>query len=118
MLIAGKDRTGVLAALILLLVSRPYEEIIRDYLLTRVGLEHVRVNLAQALGLDAGTDHLSPEAIGMLELSSVRAHAMVSFLKTFEDTYNGGIHGYLTDKLGFSDDDVERMRQNLAAAPV
>lgn len=78
----------------------------------------MRGNLVRALGLDAGTDHLSPEAIGMLELSNVRAHAMASFLNTFEDTYNGGTHGYLTDRLGFPDDDVERMRQNLAAAPV
>lgn len=112
---AGKDRTGVLAALTLLLVGRPHEEIIHDYLLTRVGLESVRENLTMALGLHAGSNHLSPEAIGMLELSGVRAHTMASFLKTFESTY-GGVHGYLTDRLGFSADDVEQMRRNLVSA--
>lgn len=99
-------------------MDRPHEEIIQDYLLTRVGLEHVRENLTQALALDAGTDHLSPEAIGILELSSVRGHAMASFLKNFESTYQGGIHGYLTEKLGFPAVDIERMRQNLVIAPV
>lgn len=116
--VAGKDRTGVLAALTLLLVGRPHDEIIHDYILTRVGLENVRENLTKALALHFGTDHLSAEAIGMLELSSVRAHAMDSFLKTFESTYDDGVHGYLTTKLGFSDEDVQQMRHNLVTAPV
>ncbi|KAJ5173276.1 hypothetical protein N7492_005869 [Penicillium capsulatum] len=111
---AGKDRTGVLAALILLLIDRPHEEIINDYLLTRVGLENVRENLTQALALHVGTDHLSPEATGMLELSGVRAGAMAAFLKTFESTYTN-VEGFLTLKLGFSSEDVARMRLNLVA---
>lgn len=111
---AGKDRTGVLSALILLLIDRPREEIIRDYMLTRAALENVRENLTQALALHFGTDHLSPEAIGMLELSGVRAHAMAAFLKTFESTY-GGVEGYLTKALFFSPEDIRKMRHNLMA---
>ncbi|KAJ5168627.1 uncharacterized protein N7482_004221 [Penicillium canariense] len=112
---AGKDRTGVLAALIFLLMGRSRDDIINDYILTRVGLENMRENLTQALALDAGTDNLSPEAIGMLELSGVRAHAMAAFLKTFEDTYDGGVKGYLTTKLGFSHEEVKLMHNNLLA---
>ncbi|KAJ5595000.1 uncharacterized protein N7459_001208 [Penicillium hispanicum] len=111
---AGKDRTGVLAALILLLIGRPHEEIINDYILTRVGLENVRENLTRALALHVGTNHLSPEAIGMLELSGVRASAMAAFLKAFDNNY-GGVETYLTTKLGFSTDDLQQMRRNLAA---
>ncbi|KAJ5671912.1 hypothetical protein N7507_001039 [Penicillium longicatenatum] len=110
---AGKDRTGVLSALILLLLERPHEEIIIDYLYTRVGLESVRENLTQALALHAGTDHLSPEANGMLELSGVRASAMDAFLKTFEATYDGGVDVYLNTQLGFSFEDIALMRKNL-----
>ena len=73
----------------------------------------MRENLTQALALHAGTDHLSPEAIGMLELSGVRAPAMAAFLKTFEDTYPGGVKGYLNSKLRFSSDDIDQMRRNL-----
>ncbi|KAJ5785225.1 uncharacterized protein N7503_010437 [Penicillium pulvis] len=110
---AGKDRTGVLSALILLLIGRPHEEIIIDYLYTRVGLESVRENLTNALALHAGTDHLSPEANGMLELSGVRASAMEAFLKTFETTYDGGVEIYLNTQLGFSFEDIVLMRKNL-----
>ncbi|CEO60545.1 hypothetical protein PMG11_05168 [Penicillium brasilianum] len=112
---AGKDRTGVLAALVLLLMGRPQDEIIKDYILTRAGLENVRENLTQALALDEGTDHLRPEAIGMLELSGVRAQAMAAFLKTFRSTYGSGAEGYLTTKLGFSHGDIKLMYKNLAA---
>ena len=63
---AGKDRTGILAALILLLMGGLQHEIINDYILTRAGLENVRENFTQALAFE-GTDRLSPEAIGMLE---------------------------------------------------
>jgi protein tyrosine/serine phosphatase len=112
---AGKDRSGVLAALILLLMGRPLNEIINDYMLTRAGLENVRENLTQALALNEGTGHLSPEAIGMLELSGVRAQAMAAFLKSFHSTYGSGAEGYLTTKLGFSHDDIKLMRRSLAA---
>ncbi|KAJ5646878.1 hypothetical protein N7490_003250 [Penicillium lividum] len=109
---AGKDRTGVLSALILLLIGRPHDVIINDYLYTRVGLESVRENLTHAFSLHVGTDHLSAEANGMLELSGVRGSAMQAFLKTFEATYNG-VEGYLNTQLGFSYDDMKLMRKNL-----
>ena len=82
-------------------------------MLTRVALESVRENLTEALALHVGTDHLSPEAIGMLEVSSVHARVMAAFLKTFESTYDGGVETYLTRKLRFTPDDVEQMRRNL-----
>ncbi|CAG8112939.1 unnamed protein product [Penicillium salamii] len=115
---AGKDRTGVLAALILLLIDRPQEEIINDYILTRVGLESARENLMEAFAMNMETEEvdvsqLSPEALGMLELCGVRATAMVEFLKYFASAYENGIEGYLTDGLGFSSTHVEIMRKNL-----
>ncbi|KAJ6028006.1 hypothetical protein N7540_003582 [Penicillium herquei] len=110
---AGKDRTGVLSALILLLIGQSHRVIIDDYMLTRVGLESVRENLSRALGIRLDSDCLSPEANGMVEISGVRAHAMETFLKTFEATYDRGVEGYLTTQLGFSLDDLELMRRNL-----
>lgn len=96
-------------------MGRPHQEIIDDYILTRAGLECVRENLSQALDLDEGTDHLSPEALGMLELSGVRAPAMAAFLKHLESTYGSGAEGYLTTKLGFTDADLRQMVKNLSA---
>lgn len=112
---AGKDRTGVLSALILLLIGRTHEEIINDYILTRIALENVRENLTEALALQVVTNHLSPEAKGMLELSGVRAHAMASFLKTFENTYTDGVEEFLITKLGFQSEDVQQIQYNLTA---
>jgi protein tyrosine/serine phosphatase len=117
---AGKDRTGVLAALILLLINRPRDEIINDYILTRVGLESARENLMEAFAMNMESDEvdisqLSPEALGMLELCGVRATAMAEFLKHFEATYENGIEGYLTNGMGFSQTDVEAMRKNLTS---
>lgn len=115
---AGKDRTGVLAALILLLINRPHDEIINDYIITRAGLESARENLMEAFAVNMGPDgldvsQLSPEALGMLELCGVRASAMAAFLKFFESTYVNGIEGYLIDRLGFSSSQVAAMRKNL-----
>lgn len=97
----------------MLLVGRVHDDIINDYILTRIALENVRENLTVALALQGGTEHLSPEANGMLELSGVRAQAMAAFLKTFENTYKGGVEEFLTTKLGFSPEDVQNMRHNL-----
>lgn len=118
--IAGKDRTGVLAALILLLIDRPHDEIINDYILTRVELESARENLMEAFAINMESDQvdirqLSPEALGMLELCGVRATAMSAFLKSFESAHENGVQGYLTDQLGFSHSDVETMRKNLTS---
>lgn len=115
---AGKDRTGVLAALILLLIGRSHDEIIHDYVLTRVELEDARENLMDAFAMNMDSEevdlrNLSPEALGMLELCGVRATAMEEFLKHFECVYENGIQGYLTHGLGFSHSDIETMRKNL-----
>lgn len=116
--IAGKDRTGVFAALVLLLINRPHDDIINDYILTRVGLESARENLMQAFAINLGGDaadvsQLSPEALGMLELCGVRATSMAAFLASFESTFENGVEDYLIDGLGFTQGDVSAMRRNL-----
>ncbi|CAI7565458.1 unnamed protein product [Penicillium crustosum] len=115
---AGKDRTGVFAALVLLLINRPHDDIINDYILTRVGLESARENLMQAFAINLGGDaadvsQLSPEALGMLELCGVRATSMAAFLASFESTFENGVEDYLIDGLGFTQGDVSAMRRNL-----
>lgn len=98
--------------MILLLVGESHEFIVEDYLYTRLSLEEARENLTEALALGAGTDHLSPEALGMVQLSGVSDKAMASFLKTFETKY-GGVEFFLVTTLGFTPEDVDQMRKNL-----
>ncbi|KAE8359386.1 protein-tyrosine phosphatase-like protein [Aspergillus caelatus] len=107
---AGRDRTGVLAALILLLADTPSDAIVHDFILSRVGIEPARKMLMAAFPTLSGA--VTPESTGWLELMSVRAPAMVAFLDTVEQSF-GGVKGYLTGILGFSNEDVEIMRVNL-----
>ncbi|KAB8257428.1 protein-tyrosine phosphatase-like protein [Aspergillus pseudonomiae] len=94
---AGKDRTGVLAALILLLADTPSDAIVHDFALSRVGIEPARKMLIAAFPTISGT--VTPEC-------------RVAAADTVEQSF-GGVKGYLTGVLGFSDEDVEIMRANL-----
>jgi hypothetical protein len=48
----------------------------------------------------------------LLVLWGVHASGMTGFLNVLDETH-GGVTGYLKDKLGFSDADIERIRGNL-----
>ncbi|KFY80954.1 hypothetical protein V499_00249 [Pseudogymnoascus sp. VKM F-103] len=113
---AGKDRTGVLAALILQLVGVPRDHITHDYLLSRVGTEPVRQSLSSSLQAgvnDRGSNptHFSP---GMLAFMSVKGTTITTFVESIESRFKEGIVGYLKTDLGFTEEDVEKMRVNLA----
>jgi hypothetical protein len=88
---AGKDRTGVLAALILGIVGASEDEIAEDYALTRIGVEPFRNHLVGTLlkqmgkseedginepGMEelwgARTDHFSVSALDEREVGSGR----------------------------------------------
>lgn len=75
-------------------------------------MESHRQSLTQLLQFDTGVG-AGPESIGMLQLCNVRASAMVGFLQALEDSFEGGVEGYLTSQLGFKQRDVDIMRANL-----
>ncbi|KAL4802182.1 major facilitator superfamily domain-containing protein [Aspergillus unguis] len=108
---AGKDRTGVLAALIHRLAGSSDEAIIHDFTLTRVGLEPGREALLQMMrGLYGESAWDNPV---LLVLWGVHASGMTGFLKVLDEEY-GGVTGYLRNKLGFDEADIETMQRNLA----
>lgn len=110
---AGKDRTGVLAALILLLVETPSEAIVHDYLLTRVGVEPVRdVLIAAFQASTAGGPTM--DDFGVRSIAGVREGSMVAFIKAVDEAF-GGARGYLMQELGFSAVDVATIVVNLKA---
>ncbi|KAF7595443.1 hypothetical protein BBP40_006065 [Aspergillus hancockii] len=74
---AGRDRTGVLVALILLLVDAPSDDIVHGFVLSRVGFEPARKMLVAAFPTYSGA--VTPENAGLLGLLSVRPAAMVAF---------------------------------------
>jgi len=109
---AGKDRTGVLSALILSFTGHTFEDIANDYQLTRIGVEAERGMLTKGLTMWLGEDAM--EQKGVFELSSTSTNVMMGFLKFVDEKYGGAV-GYCKNILGFTDGDLEKIRQNVMA---
>jgi hypothetical protein len=115
--------------LILGLANAPPEVIARDYTLTRIGTEPFRDHL-----LGVMLSHLRANGIdnpfempGFEELCGVRGATILAILDWMGEKWGGGVHqrdsnalypgvqGYLTQELGFSVEEVERIKKGLAA---
>ncbi|KAI1380663.1 protein-tyrosine phosphatase-like protein [Hypoxylon crocopeplum] len=110
---AGRDRTGVFAGLLLTLAGASPEAITLDYLLSRIGTEPVRLMLLQFA--IAGTKASSQEQPGFYNLVSLRASSWNAFIDGVKKEY-GGFEQFITDKLGFSKDDIAKIKANLTAS--
>lgn len=116
---AGRDRTGVLAGLLESLAGYDPEIVQTDYLLTRIGYEPMREHLLKfalrGAGVDAngGVDMAPLYALpGFYNLVSLRASCWDAFIEAVGDEYDG-FDGYATKLLGFSEDDLARIKRNL-----
>jgi protein-tyrosine phosphatase len=98
---AGKDRTGLVAALLLDLAGVDREDIIRDYALTETYIEPImrdlRENRPAAMPLEL-----------YVKLLDAKPEFMRATLEHLDAAYGGGA-GYLR-ALGWRDEDVERLR--------
>lgn len=103
--LAGKDRTGVLAAIILWLAGASKDVIEYDFTLTRVGIEPARELLLQMLKM--WNKEWTAETPGMQEFSSIKSKFILGTLGMIEEKY-GGVVGYVKG-LGFSDEDLEQI---------
>ncbi len=103
---AGKDRTGVLAALVLGLLGVPDETIAADYGLSRVGMsamvEWVRINRPEAL------DSMLDQPGVLLEAPPV---AMRSLLDGVSASH-GSVEGYARS-IGVPSETIDALRANL-----
>ncbi|KAL2865088.1 major facilitator superfamily domain-containing protein [Aspergillus lucknowensis] len=107
---AGKDRTGVIAALIHRLAGSTDEAIVHDFMLTRVGVEPGRQTLLAMMSKLYGESAWKNPVL--LVMWGVHPGGMTGFLKHLDDKYDGAA-GYLKNTLGFSGSDVETIRANL-----
>jgi protein tyrosine/serine phosphatase len=125
---AGKDRTGVLCALILSLCGVDDETVAYEYSLTDIGLadfktfliEHLMVNPALNGDRQGAMNMISsklvhPSSFGVGTNSSERAVNMLSTLKMIREEF-GGPEGYMIEKCGLSKDDVQKIRTNIIVA--
>lgn len=110
---AGRDRTGIVAGLLHTLAGTLVDDIIYDYLLTRVGLEPGHAELFGMLKR-AWKIEDPDKAPGWYNFCSLRPTYWQKFSQGVEEKY-GGFEGYLTKQLGFSDADLQTIKKNLRA---
>ncbi|CDO70337.1 hypothetical protein BN946_scf184843.g26 [Trametes cinnabarina] len=106
---AGKDRTGVFAAAILMLLGARDEDIIADYALTEVGLQPVVAMFAVRFQREAV---FRENWTGTLNMGSARPQSMRRFLDHVRQRH-GGIEPFLTKHTSLRDVDFQRIRANL-----
>lgn len=108
----GKDRTGVLVALLFLVAGVKDRDLIaEEYSLTEKGFEpSVKAHLAGKIVKDMGLDE--ENRAGIERLLSARKENMMATLE-YIDTQFGGAEGYLKTQLGFGDEDVQRIKESL-----
>lgn len=102
---AGKDRTGVISAIVLGLLGVRDEMIAADYAATQQNLDAIIDRLTKSEGyrevlekLPADTMHAEPET-------------MFSLLNQLRDRY-GSVRNYVRD-IGLTDDDIARLHERL-----
>jgi protein-tyrosine phosphatase len=107
----GKDRTGVLAALILLAAGVTDRDVVAsEYALTEQGFDPaLRPVFVEAMLKNPLFEGRRDAVERML---SAKKENLVATLEWLDEAY-GGVRGYLTRGLGFADEEVEMIRKNL-----
>lgn len=105
---AGKDRTGIAAAIILMILDVPREVIVEDYLLTR---EHYDTEpLMQIIEGHLRRNNIeSWDRDWLMPYCSVHEDNIAAFYRAMDTEY-GSEGQYLQDGLGLTPSDIERMR--------
>ncbi|GAW17057.1 hypothetical protein ANO14919_065070 [Xylariales sp. No.14919] len=110
---AGRDRTGVFGGMLLALAGASEDAIATDWQLSRIGTEPVRAMLLEFAR--KGTDAYGEDQPGFYNLVNLRKSCWRAFVKALEKRY-GGFEGFVTDRLGFSQDDLSKIKKNLTSA--
>jgi protein-tyrosine phosphatase len=103
---AGKDRTGVGVALILLALGVPRETVIHDYMLTNEVMDFEAFILPR-IRQNLGHDNIDVE--GARVLSGVREEYIVAALDEMESAC-GSLEAYLERAIGLTRRDVDALR--------
>lgn len=110
--LAGKDRTGVLAAIFLSLAGAPDQVIADDHAVTRVGVEPQKANLmAIVKKWKPSIDESTP---GFTSFLSTESSHMLSFLEAVREKFES-IERYLHSQLGFSQEHIDQIKTKIKA---
>lgn len=106
---AGKDRTGVLCALVLSLCGVPDEVIAHEYSLTDLGLGHRRDEFIENL---TRSGPLKGNRAAAERMVGSRPEAMLGTLALIRREY-GGVEEFVRGRCGLSEEEIEGIRKNL-----
>jgi protein tyrosine/serine phosphatase len=98
----GKDRTGIVTALLLSLAGVPREDVVADY-----ALSETMLRLDELLATLDDEQRARAERFARSEAATIEA-----FLEELDTRY-GGVETYLREECGLSDDDLEHARDRL-----
>jgi protein-tyrosine phosphatase len=104
---AGKDRTGVAAALILTALDVARETVIEDYLLSNRYFDPSKVVVDDGAAMQAWSKLPPPVLQALMGVDRSYIEAVFHVM----DAHQGGIDGYLRDELGLDRDRRDRLRQ-------
>lgn len=99
---AGKDRTGMMSAIILSLLGVDDDTIIRDYLLTNELYDF-------AAERQLPSDNEMGQLVAKMNLTKGDGPVMRGFLDTMEQGW-GSVHNFANEKLKFSDHAIEQLQ--------
>jgi protein-tyrosine phosphatase len=102
---AGKDRTGVAAALILSALGVPEETILDDFLLTNTTLDRLRLIRSRTIVAELGDE----VAMVILSVEPEYIHTCLSVVREA----HGSVEAYLEARLGVGAAELARMRDLL-----
>ncbi len=101
---AGKDRTGIVSALLLALLGVPEEIIVADYAATKETLDAIVARLNRSRGYDQVWEDLPPDTL------HAEPQTMLDFLAGLHSRY-GGARGYARE-VGLSDAILVRLDES------
>ena len=101
----GKDRTGVAAAVILYLLGAPREEIIREYCKSDIAVDTIRQKAANRI-----PRFVRKYIMKKLEPMFVADPAFISAVVDKMDEL-GGVYKYFANEYGYTNEDIERLRE-------
>lgn len=108
---AGKDRTGVIVAIILTLLGVPRQQICQEYQLTETGLEYRRSMLLEKLMASGAFDGEEGKEAA-LRMSGARYDSMFRTLEMIDKRW-GSVEDYVKQDCKLSDTEIDQIRKNL-----
>ncbi|KAL0942690.1 tyrosine phosphatase [Colletotrichum truncatum] len=109
----GRDRTGILAGLLMSLAGADEQTVTLDYMLTRIGSEPVREILLERAKHDNNCES-GLDVPAFYNLCSLRVSTWELFVSEVKAKY-GGFEKYVTCRLEIAEDDLDQIKKNLRA---